>query len=101
MGVGDAIWNPTQQSDYETQSTLPRNKWVAAFTVAELGEMLPSYAQTHRIAGTPTIWMGGDVIDEDEYKDERGSTIRGDTEANTRAKMVIYLVENGLLLKSA
>jgi hypothetical protein len=38
--VGDQLWDETQQSDYESPSTSPRSTWIAAFTVAELGNLL-------------------------------------------------------------
>lgn len=34
--IGESIWNPTDQSDYETRNTPPKSEWVPAFTVSEL-----------------------------------------------------------------
>ncbi len=74
---------------------------VAAFTVAELGEMLPtargfSYLVTvkSRVSKTKHFWKcfyfhaeeGGEI-----------DAVMADTEADARAKMLIYLLENKLL----
>lgn len=65
----------------------------SAFTVAELGEILPInlnsykldtgkwYCEAHECHGAETNW---------EYTED-------ETEANARAKMLIYLLENKLL----
>ena len=60
----------------------------SAFTVAELGEMLPIYCTIQR---TATSWLGS-------YTDEMNCHIKkDDTEANARAKMLIYLIKQGLV----
>ena len=59
----------------------------SAFTVAELGKMLP-------------IWVTTEKNDEDEFlvRSEDSVYITWDnTEANARAKMLIYLIENKLM----
>jgi hypothetical protein len=74
----------------------------SAFTVAELGEML-----RHRVGDL----LGYDVNGFQFRPDARGHTVywwnyvkgdfnhfeRADTEADARAKMLIYLVENGFI----
>lgn len=64
------------------------NKFVnySAFLASELEEMLPDYYATHH--------------GEDGYRCFGGEKIHSevaDTEANARAKMLIYLIENGLM----
>jgi len=64
---------------------------VAAFTVAELGEMLPPYCKTHRnfsryeVSFPDKTWKDGEA----EFYDKN--------EADARAKMLIHLLENNLL----
>lgn len=69
----------------------------AAFTVAELGEMLltiPPFVNVHTYLDASLEWwcvlpiQGG--IDD-------GLMFTADTEADARAKMLIYLIENNLL----
>lgn len=60
-------------------------EFYSAFTVAELGEMLPEGYMTKR-EGKRWRGAGFDIAD--------GSII-ADTEANARAKMLIYLVDKG------
>lgn len=60
---------------------------VSAYTVAELGEMLPKQYRS---------WKSGD--DKEWICDTWASTVqRAETEADARAKMLIYLVENNLI----
>jgi len=69
------------------------NNYIAAFTVAELGEMLPRFYESHRTNGiTPEIeWTC-------QYKEDGKVTHQvSNTEADARAKMLVYLLENGLM----
>lgn len=61
------------------------NEYISAFTVAELGEMLPRGYRSGRA-----------ILKEKEYYICYGKagTLSADTEANARAKMRIYLIEN-------
>ena len=64
--------------------------YCAAFTVAELGEMLPedeSFRIKHT-TGECNIWRDDEVFS-------------GDTETDARAKMLIYLLENKLISNPA
>lgn len=58
----------------------------AAFTVAELGEMLPDRTRTDKRDGSS--WVSCEELVKPEI---------ADTEADARAKMLIYLIENGLI----
>lgn len=61
-------------------------KFYSAFTCSELGEMLPRGYASHKLG--------------DEWyclKREKDRDTRDETEANARAKMLIYLLENGLI----
>ena len=69
-------------------------EFFSAFTVAELGEMLPPYFSTHfnKHFGKWTCFDGS--------RGEEVITLwveKSDTEADCRAKMLIYLLENNLI----
>lgn len=60
---------------------------ISAFTVAELGEILPQRVSSYRYERwTCTMTNPSEMI-----------TYTADTEADARAKMLIYLIENNLL----
>lgn len=81
--------------------------WVSAFTVAELGEMLPWYIES-RFLEDADKWL---EIQKDEnadgsarwnisYQNETGEDlfeVFDSSEADARAKMLIYLLENKLI----
>lgn len=71
---------------------------VSAFTVAELGEMLPPYIEKYE----KTYWRNFNIkfmsyMTRDGNYDDLCPTQGGDTEADTRAKMLIHLIENNLV----
>jgi hypothetical protein len=79
----------------------------SAFTVAELGEMLPRVIQDKWFLRTKPV-KNGNTAWSVQYVGKRGKEmtfrysrmadpIQGNTEANARAKMLIYLLENDLL----
>lgn len=75
----------------------------SAYTVAELGEMLPAgFISRKRIGATKdTLWSCYDDKPVNYHKIELAKqidyTVLADTEAHARAKMLIYLKENGHL----
>jgi hypothetical protein len=74
--------------------------WVSAFSVAELGEMLAQYPQHSFGTGynkSRRSWGGSLFINEQEDRYEDVTFHWSDTEADARAKMLIYLLENNLL----
>jgi len=99
---GWEIWDsPSDAGGYECFS---------AFTVAELGEMLPEVLKDDEgIRFNLNIWKDSDVWyvsywwEEDTRRssDMKIETFFEYTEADARAKMLIYLVENGLFHKSS
>ncbi len=78
---------------YVLMEGYPISNFCSAYTVAELGEMLPSDFHTNRIE-MPTKEVG---VKKNEYHCWAWNFKNpqfGDTEANARAKMLIYLKEN-------
>jgi len=68
-------------------------KWCSAFTVAELGEMIPAGMTLKTFyPETENAWVG--FWDEKEKIDK---IFYGNTEADARAKMLCYLLENKLI----
>lgn len=66
-------------------------KWfVSAFTVAELGEMLPEQCFTYRVGSS---WFNANTFHDKFYKVPIG--IAMPTEADARTEMLIYLKEHG------
>lgn len=85
--IGTDIW---ELVDEEPGEYYPKEQWCSAFTVAELGEMLPRTQIDNQFTSSGTYWkvycpLAKNYIGE------------ADTEANARAKMKIYLLENKLI----
>ena len=80
-----------------------KDKFVSAFTVAELGEMLPvrnyNGEQTEDLANWSTFKSDDKWICHLSWRYTRTNAehIEADTEADVRAKMLIYLLENKLI----
>jgi hypothetical protein len=73
--------------------TLEKHVHISAFTVGELGEMLPAYlTETYRLPHGP--WR---VIHRADIHEDGEMYLEAETEADARAKMLIYLLENNLL----
>lgn len=74
---------------------------ISAFTVAELGEMLPEGVTSSRefYGGTSEkCWfVEYDQIPGEERDDFKNRCFTDDTEADARAALLIYLIENNLL----
>lgn len=66
---------------------------LSAFTVAELGEMLPTLVSSWKQTET----TDGDIGFRVHYDDKKVKTCIADTEADARGKMLIYLLENKLI----
>lgn len=71
---------------------LPENDYYSAFTVAELGEMLGIYCHTEK-TGINTDGRDWEAF----HPSWEDKIIVADTEADARAKMLIYLLENKLI----
>jgi hypothetical protein len=77
---------------------------VSAFTVAELGEMLPMFVKEEKYSLRYSFWTAR-VNDgnewgcayEGEHSNLGGYVFIADTEADARAKMLVYLLENKLV----
>lgn len=74
-----------------------------AYTVAELGEMLPGHiaskAGTHYLLSTVNNYGEMIVWYENEWGDNfKGESFNDDSEADARALMLVWLIENGHLL---
>jgi hypothetical protein len=65
---------------------------VSAFTVAEIGEMLPPGMPSAH--GKGMKWI---CFNEFKRSPQEGYLMTGDTETDARAKMLIYLLENKLI----
>jgi hypothetical protein len=78
------IHDKDKSNHYETET-------YSAFTVAELGEMLPDWNESVKRAYKD--WV---CIIRNKNTDINWHSF-GETEANARSKMLIYLLENGLI----
>ncbi len=69
----------------------------SAFTVAELGEMIGSKCESRKIGNEAMIADGQKYVVYFEPGNGSYHKIYSDTEADARAKMLIYLLENNLI----
>ena len=69
------------------------NEFVSAFTVAELGEMLPEGTESHRRDNT--WWC---ILDRRVGRRNVTEAKKASAEADARAAMLIHLLENKLIL---
>ncbi len=101
---GLAWWNVSEKEPRKGKpvraylDSVGRPSVLSAFTVAELGEMLPDKVGEKKIFNWKGIldgktdWYAG-VMNERAW-------VEANTEANARAKMLIYLLENKLISSS-
>jgi hypothetical protein len=94
--VGDGFGGKSQLWKIVDGRSIPHpcvNEHYSAFTVAELGEMLPARLQLN---GSCDWWSAkeGDGW-ECKYRYYASANQLAPTEADARAKMLIYLLENG------
>ncbi len=80
-------------SDYHDIPELAVEQIASAFTVAELGEMLPINIFSGRIKGTKSIGEFYSCF----MNDQGGPSEFQMTEADARAKMLVYLIEQGIV----
>lgn len=75
---------------------LERFDMISAFTVGELGELLPGWNPFPKY-----LWMAKSAEFEIQYRNDHTEQLSqyfsGDKEADIRAKMLIYLIENELM----
>lgn len=93
--VGKEIWDETMQSDYEERGTTPRNKWLAAYSVAELGEMLKHKKINCWYNSQKQKW--GIYFYKSVYSSMADRWEFADTEAEARGLMLEYLITNKLM----
>jgi hypothetical protein len=98
LGNDYSTFFPFENEDTTSPYYNEPSDYCKAFTVAELGEMLPTYIFTLKnVKG----WYAGDYKKDDylknSYYGNEFSDFYAETEADARAKMLIYLLENKLI----
>ena len=101
-------WLPTLGGDDECETRLSRgcgtirrkcSDWISAFTVAELGEMLPDKCPQHGGSLNIRRGFGKWLVGYGEHQEFDGCHVEGeDNEADARAKCLVYLLENNPLI---
>lgn len=94
------MWSPTQMKDISHNLKLNRGDsssehCFAAFTVAELGEMLPDTITTTHF--DDAWFVEYDAIPGEEREGFKNRRFTEDAEAEARAGMLIYLLDNKLI----
>lgn len=85
------------ERDYEQKHSWKhyKYKYYSAFTVAELGEILPDYLSTHKLRDN--LWECAENSYSYEELETNMMPIEAKTEADARAKMLIYLIKEGII----
>lgn len=98
LDTGQVVGFPTKLAELGMYDE--KYKWCSAYLVSELGEMLPKYHYSihtsfynkqWRVTSSPIQRGIGAAVCPPLY------TQNAETEANARAKMLIYLIENHLI----
>jgi len=85
------IWNSDLAADKKLTCLSGKREYAySSFTVAELGEELAKY-------GSYGSWKGRDDWVVTELFTKEFPELDSETEANVRAKMLVYLIENNLM----
>ena len=82
---------PMNWGDNHCKLQEQKDKEISAFTVAELGEMIPSFVELSKVENIKIAT----IYSEDNGTESNVSFI-DDTEANVRAKILIYLLQNNI-----
>ena len=93
---------PEVDTNFGLDSIGERGMLCSAFTVAELGEMLPKTVVDEKGKRHPKNYRGANAYGQHivSYHEDFSpplETVFADTEADARAKMLIYLIENKLI----
>ena len=89
-------WHETARLDginNFNQSKINSKYCYSAFTVAELGDMLPEMVDNLQILTWKKTWREQMTY----FCEHRDNVFSAETEAEARAKMLIYLLENKLI----
>lgn len=82
-------WHDNVTNKYGIRSDKGAFKAYSAFTVAELGAMLPPHIVSYKVKDCPEWYC--------TRKHDTLYEVSADTEADARAKMLIYLIENNFI----
>lgn len=100
---GLAWWNVSEKEPRKGKpvraylDSVGRPSVLSAFTVAELGEMLPKNVYTVKDDEGFYCWSDTEWTNEEGLFDDHLDPIHADTEADARAKCLTYLLENKLI----